>query len=366
MRWGLALLLGLHAALHALGVLKAFDLAALPQLSVPISRPLGALWGVAGLLLLAAAVALVAAPQAFWWLGAVGLVLSQGVIVSSWADARAGTVANVALLLGVLIGAAAWGPFGLRADYHRRVERGLAAAPPVGPPVIEADLAPLPEPVRRYLRLVGVVGQPRPSGYRVHMRGRIRGAADAPWMPFVAEQHSFFDPPQRLFWMEATRGGLPVDVLHTYEPEGARMRVRVLSLFPMVDAGGAEFTRTETVTLLNDLCLMAPAGLLDARLSWRELDARTVEATYTVGPNVIRATLLFDAEGRLQSFWSDDRPALAADNVHFTPMRWSTPVSAWQTRGGMTLASAGEARYAAPTGEYAYAEFEGIEVEPLP
>ena len=166
--------------------------------------------------------------------------------------------------------------------------------------------------------------------------------------------------------MEATRGGLPVDVLHTYAPEGARMRVRLLSLFPMVDAGGEPFTRAETVTVLNDLCLMAPAGLLDPHVSWREVEARTVEATYTVGPHVVRATLLFDAEGRLERFWSDDRPALAADNVHFTPMRWSTPVSAWRTRGATTLPSAGEARYAAPTGEYTYAEFEGIEVEPLP
>ena len=140
MRWGLALLLALHAALHALGVLKAFDLAALPQLTAPISRTLGWVWGLAGALLLAAAITLVAAPQAFWWLGALGIALSQVAIVSSWADARAGTLANVALLLGVVVGAAAWGPFGLRADYAHHVERRLAVARTAGAPVTEADL----------------------------------------------------------------------------------------------------------------------------------------------------------------------------------------------------------------------------------
>lgn len=366
MRWGFALALALHAAIHALGVVKAFGLAELAQLQIPISRAMGWVWGLAGALLLAAAIALVAAPRAFWVLGALGLVLSQVAVVSSWSDARAGAVANLLLLLGVIYGAAAWGPFGLRADYARHVAEGLASAQPRGPAVTEADLAPLPAAIQSYLRLVGVVGQPRPAGFRVTMRGRIRGGPDAPWMPFEAEQHSFFDPPRRNFWMQASRDGLPVDVLHTYGPDGARMRVRVLSLFPMVDAGGAEFTRTETVTLLNDLCLMAPMGLLDPAISWRELDARTVEASYTVGANTVRATLQFDEAGRLSSFWSDDRPQLAADNVHFTPLRWSTPVSGWQTRGGLTLPTAGEARYAAPTGDYAYAEFEGIAVELLP
>ena len=56
----------------------------------------------------------------------------------------------------------------------------------------------------------GVVGTPRVQSFRVRMTGRIRGSATAPWMPFVAEQHSFFDPPRRYFWMEATRGGVPL------------------------------------------------------------------------------------------------------------------------------------------------------------
>lgn len=49
---------------------------------------MGVLWLLATLLLLAAAVALWAAPRAFWILGTVGLVISQGVIVASWGNAR--------------------------------------------------------------------------------------------------------------------------------------------------------------------------------------------------------------------------------------------------------------------------------------
>jgi hypothetical protein len=363
MRFALAFVLTVHALIHLMGFAKAFAYAALPQLVIPISRPMGLLWLLATLLLSAAAVALWAAPHAFWILGAAGLVISQAVIVASWADARFGTLANLVVLAAVAYGAFAWGPFGLHAEYLRHVSlaQGGLAAPPTTV-ITEADLAPLPPAVQRYLRFAGVVGQPRVQSFRVRMSGRIRSAADAPWMPFNAEQHSFFDPPRRYFFMQATRAGLPLDGLHAYTEAGASMRIKLLSMFPVVDLKGPALTRTETVTVLNDMAIMAPAALIHPAIRWRQIDERQAEATFTHGPHEVRAVLVFDATGALSDFWSGDRPALAADGVTLQPQRWSTPVGDYRSQGAYRLASRGEARYAAPSGEYAYVQFDGIEV----
>ncbi len=363
MRFAIAFVLTVHALIHLMGFAKAFGFAALPQLVIPISRPMGLLWLLATLLLLTAAVALWAAPRAFWILGAAGLVVSQGVIVASWGDARFGTLANVVVLVAVAYGAFAWGPFGMRADYTQRTslaQGGLAAQPTSV--VTEVDLAPLPPPVQRYLRFAGVVGQPRVQSFRVRMTGRIRGAADAPWMPFTAEQYSFFNPPRRYFFMQATRAGVPLDGLHAYAEDGASMRIKLLSMFPVVDLKGPVLTRTETVTVLNDMAIMAPAALIDPAIRWRQIDEQQVEASFANGPSEVRAVLVFDATGALSNFWSDDRPALAADGVTLQQQRWSTPVGAYRAQGAWRLASRGEARYAAPSGDYAYAAFDGIEV----
>ena len=361
MRIAFAAMLAAHALIHLMGFLKAFNLARLPQLAQPVSRPMGILWLAAAALLLGAAAALVAAPRAFWWLAAAGVVASQGAIAASWGDARFGTIANVLAAAAAVYGAFAWGPFGLRAEYEERVARGVARLA-AAPPVTEADLAPLPQQVRRYLRFAGVVGQPRVRGFHVRFSGRIRSGPEAPWMPFTGEQHSFTDPPSRFFWMRATRAGLPVDGLHAYGEEGASMRVRLLSLLPVAGASGPGFTRTETVTLLNDMCIMAPAALLDAAIRWREIDARSVEATWANGPHEVRAVLVFDDAGALADFWSDDRPALAPDGATFLPQRWSTPVGGYRAQGPFRLASRGEARYGAPSGEFAYIQFDGLEV----
>ena len=96
-----------------------------------------------------------------------------------------------------------------RAASTARVAFDIAAglARPLQAPVVtDADLAPLPEPVQRYLRIVGAVGQPKVPNYRLRFRGRIRSGPDASWMPFEVEQQSFADQPARLFLMPRAHG----------------------------------------------------------------------------------------------------------------------------------------------------------------
>lgn len=364
MRIAFSALIAVHALIHLMGFAKAFGLAALTQLKIPISRPLGVLWLAAAVLILAALALLSAAPRWFFSVALAGLVASQFAIVASWGDARFGTIANVVLLAAAIYGSCAWGPFGLRAKYERLVGDGISRLASSARPetITEADLGALPPLVARYLRGAGVVGTPKVQGFRARMTGRIRGSATDPWMPFTAEQYNFYDPPRRYFWMEATRGGLPVAGLHAYGEADASMQIRLLSLFPVVDLGGPELMRTETVTLLNDMSIFAPGRLLDPAIRWRELDASNVEATYTNGPYTIRAVLVFGDSGALVDFWSDDRPALAKDGKTMRPQRWSTPLRDYRALGPYTLAVRGEGRYAAPDGPYAYVELEVREV----
>ena len=85
-------------------------------------------------------------------------------------------------LVGVVFGFLAQGPLSLRAEYEGDVGRALERAAPAAP-ITDADLARLPDPVRRYLRVSGVVGRPRVHNFRVRMHGRIRSGPDARWMP---------------------------------------------------------------------------------------------------------------------------------------------------------------------------------------
>lgn len=52
MRWAFAGLIAVHGLIHFLGFARAFDLAELPELGGPISRPVGVAWLGAGLAML--------------------------------------------------------------------------------------------------------------------------------------------------------------------------------------------------------------------------------------------------------------------------------------------------------------------------
>src|ERR1035438_7517894 len=345
----------IHGLIHLLGFAKAFGFASLPQLAQPISRGLGGLWLAAALLLLAAAAGVLLWPRGWWILGALALIVSQGVILSSWSDAKFGTAANLILLVGVLLGFAARGPFSLRAQYERHLDQVLPVAPPGV--LAEADLAPLPEPVRRYLRGAGALGQPRVQSFRATWTGRIRSGPAARWMAFTAEQLNTLDPPQRFFRMDATMKGLPVDVLHVFDGGGATMRVRLLGAIPMVDAKGPDLTRAETGTLLNDLCVLATGALVSPLIAWESVDPHTARARFTLGANSIQADLRFNEAGELINFESGDRSMSSPDGRTFTSATWTTPLRDYAQRGPARVATWGDAVWHPATGAYTYGEF---------
>jgi hypothetical protein len=206
------------------------------------------------------------------------------------------------------------GPFGLRADYERDVARFIRPVGDVAAEgVVEGDLARLPAPVQRYLRVAGVVGQPHVHTVFARMHGRIRSGPDARWMPIVAEQHNVLVPAARLFYFRGSTAGVPLQGYHRYVDGSASMLVRLAGLIPVARASGAEMTRSETVTLFNDMCVLAPATLLSPAIVWEPADALAgrARARFASGRHTIRAELSFNRAGELADFRSEDRSRAA-------------------------------------------------------
>ena len=224
----------------------------------------------------------------------------------------------------------------------------------------ESDLAHLPEPVATFVRRSGALGKPRVTNFHAYIHGRIRAGADKAWMSFTGEQVNTYGPePSRLFFMDATMFGLPVDVLHAFVGPSATMRVKACSLVPMVNARGPALDRAESVTLLNDLCVLAPAALIDAPITWQPVDAHHVRALFTNGAHTVTAELVFNDDFDLVDFVSDDRQRASLDGKKLTPVRWSTPVRDYRMLDSRRVSIKGEARWDAPDpeGEFAYLEF---------
>lgn len=360
-RWSVIVLLTVHGLIHLLGAAEGFGWAEVAALEEPVGTTAALLWLLASALVLATAAMIAVRRPTWWWaLGAAAVIVSQAVILTSWTDAKAGTAANVLLALVCVHGFAAHGPTSFAAEWDRRAEAALSAAPTPDRVVTEADLAGLPAPVARYVRRSGAVGQPRVGNFFAEVRGRIRSGPGKPWMSFEGRQlNTYGDTPQRLFYLDATMYGLPVTVCHVFDSDAATMRGKVMSLIPILDAKGPEMDRSETVTLFNDMVVLAPGALVGAPVRWTELGPTSVRASYTRAGETITADLFFDPAGDLVDFVSHDRSRASRDGRSFTVLPWNTPITGYASLRGHRVAVEGTAMWAAsaPEGHFAYIEF---------
>jgi hypothetical protein len=261
----------------------------------------------------------------------------------------------VAFLLGVVVVAALdYRPGSFRSQYRREVA-DLLTRPIVAGIVTEGDLAPLPPLMQTYLRRVGAVGRPHVRNVHITFDAQMRSAADSPWMQATVDQYEFFDTPARFFFMQARRSGIPVDAFHRYVGDSATFRVRIMGLYPMVDFKGDTLTQSETVTLLNDILVFAPAAVLDLPFGWEMTGDRTLRATFTNGGHRVSAELTFDAAGDLVGFRSNDRYAAKGKESVLLP--WSTPISDYGEVDGVRLGRHGDANWVENGAEWTYGRF---------
>jgi hypothetical protein len=244
----------------------------------------------------------------------------------------------------------------LAAEYLRQRDAELASDKSrTQPMVTEESISHLPAPVQRYMQLTGSIGKPRVADILLKFDAEMFQRPGQAGMFGPVEQYERFDPPKRLFMMQTRMYGLPVTVLHDYENVDATMRVRLASLYNVVDLSGkekgSELSRTETVTVLNDLCFYAPSWLGDKRLTWRPIDDRSVAVSFTNGPHTVGATLYFNDANELVNFVSEDRGALQ-DDGSLRILRWSTPLRDYQDFGGRRFATQGEAVWHHPDGDF--------------
>lgn len=349
LRYLLLLLILLHGLIHLMGFAKAYGLGNITQLK-EISRPAGTLWLLVAVLFLVAALMLLLHNDGWWLPALLAAVCSQVLILGMWQEAKWGTAANIIVLVAAVLGFGSWR---FERAYRQDVVASLAQ---VGVPssglITESDLAHLPQPVQRYLRYVGVVGKPKVVHYKAVFKGKMRDKGKD-WFPFVSEQHNFTGVPTRLFYMKAQMFGVTVPGYHRYLDADARMDIRLFGLVQVAGTKGPEMGRAETVTLLNDMCLMAPATLIDNRLQWKAIDGQSAKAFFTVNGIKISAVLYFNEQGQLVNFVSDDRYAVADMKQY----RFSTPVKDYRNFNGYNLPAYGEAIWHYPEEAFTYGIF---------
>lgn len=365
MKFIVSALLLLHGFIHLLGFGKAYVPDRFPQLSKGIPKQWGILWLLCSLLFLTATI-LFSLNFALWVVPTfIAIILSQVLIVRSWSDARYGTIVNALILIVALVYATVLFPSPYSEQYRNDI-KDIITSSRAHDTLKQADIQYLPRPLQKYLTYVGAIGKPKVSSFTASFHGTMKLDTSAQWIPIRAHQLNTVSPVTRLFIIESSLSGIPLDGYHRYVHDSASMSITLARLFQLIDARGDTLTQSETVTLFNDMCLLAPATLIDPSIHWQEYDSTTVIATYRHGNYHVRATLLFDEIGALKNFISDDR-YLSADGMTYKRVRWSTPIVSYRLLENRRIPERAYAVWHMPSHDFQYADFtlENIEYNPV-
>ena len=350
LKYLLSFLLLIHGLIHFMGFAKAYNYGNITQLTKHISKSGGMLWFITALLFIAAMLLFLLKNTGWPVIAVTAVIISQILIFNSWNDAKFGSIANVIILIVAIAGYA-----NQRFETHFRndVKANLHRTNGLQTDLLtEQDIHSLPFPVQKYLRYCGAVNKPKVNNMKLIFNGEMRDKGKD-WFKFRSVQYNFFDEPSRLFFMKAKMFGVTLPGYHRYENAHATMQIKLLGLFNVVNVKGVEMDKAETVTLFNDMCLMAPATLIDKRIEWITVDSLSATGIFINGTNRITATLYFNEQGQLINFHSDDRYAIS-DMKRY---RFSTPVKNYNLFGGRHVPTYGETIWHYPDGEFVYGKF---------
>lgn len=344
----------IHGLIHLSGFVKAFGIREMKELTLPISKPMGVLWLIAAAVFIIYGILFYFNARHGWLIGLIAIILSQILIFYFWKDAKFGTIPNLIILFAAFL---SFGSYLLHKEFAGNVDADFKDNNSLSTVILTAaDIAHLPLPVQKYLYLTKSLGQPKINNFRAEFTGGMRSKPGDDYMKLHSVQYNFYRNPSRYFFMKASKMGLPASGLHIYKNETASFRVKLLNWFTVVDAWGDKLNQAETVTLLNDMCFIAPATLIDNRIKWENIDDKTVKAIFTNGNITVEAKLFFNEKNELVNFISNDR--YETDGKKYGNYPWSTPVEDYREINGYLLPGRAKLIYHKPEGDFTYGELE--------
>lgn len=297
----------IHGLIHLLGFVEEWKLAQVKQLtgetlislSGSLSKTLGILWLIACLFFIFSAATYLLRKEWWWMVAVVAIVVSQILIIIYWRDARFGTIVNIIILVVCILSYGTW-------NFERMVNDELNSFLPkdhtekriVTTEMIES----LPPVVQKWLKRSNILGKEIIQTVHLKQKGEMKTKPDGSWMMVETEQYITVKPPG-FIWIADVKAApfLHLSGRDKYQNGRGHMLIKLLSLFPVVDAKGKEIDQGALLRYLGEI-VWHPSSALSDYITWAEIDSITAKATMSYGGTTASGIFKFDENGDFISF----------------------------------------------------------------
>ena len=297
-----AIIVGIHALIHLMGLVKAFNWAEIKELALPISKPLGLLWGVACCLFLAALIQYLLKND-YWPVTAfVAVFISQTLVILFWQEAKFGSVINMLILIVSIVAFAQLG-------FERKVSAemdalfsqiGKKARTPITSEMVER----LPAPVQRWLDRANVIGKEKIYAVRLKQKAQMKMKPEQDmWTEANAEQYFTIDRPAFIWRVNMQMMPfISISGRDKFVDGKGEMLIKILSLFPVADVSGNEKINSGALQRYLAEIVWFPSAALCPYITWQEIDDFSAKATMTYKGTSGSGVFHFDKDGNFVRF----------------------------------------------------------------
>ncbi len=252
-------------------------------------------------------------------------------------------------------------------ELQARLARGqTAVAPATYDP---AELAGLPDPVRRYFETVLTPGQPMITAVSISHSGTFNmGTTDERWRPFTSEQQVVTQRPGFVWDARISMApGLTAFVHDAYVTGEGILTARLFGLLTVMEQPPTpELAEGELMRYLAEGAWYPTALLPSQGVVWEAVNEMQAQATLRDGDVTVTLLFTFNNEGLLDTVYADGRYR-EQDGVQVaTP--WQGRFWQYEQRDGMLIPLAGEVSWLLPAGPLPYwrGDIEAIRFDYVP
>ena len=350
----------LHALIHLLGFIKAFGFAEINQLTQNISKPIGILWLIALLFLLAAAIQFISNHDLWWITALVAVILSQILIILFWQDAKFGTIPNIVILLVAIVAFADWN---FNRDVKNEITEMLAQNITDKKEILtEEKISSLPPIVQKWLRNSGAVGKEMIHTARLKQKGQMKMKPEQEkWYEANAEQYFTVDNPAFIWKVKVDMMPLMFFTGRDKFSDGkGNMLIKVLSLLNVVNDSDNEKINQGTLQRYLGETIWFPTAVVSPYIKWEVIDSLSAKATMTYKGTTGSAVFTFNENGDFVKF-SAMRYMGSEEN---SPLKeWIITLNEYKVYNEIKIPVKGEATWKLDDGDFTWYKLEIYDVE---
>lgn len=220
--------------------------------------------------------------------------------------------------------------------------------------ITEEKISLLPEPVQRYLKYSGFLGQPVVGVSEIIWdETKIKLGPEKSWTNLETRQFNFVSTGSRLAYMNARMAlVIPFEGRDRYHKGQGHMLGTLARTITVFDNESREVTLGGAVIVLAE-SLLEPSIALQEYIIWESVDALTTKATFRDGNIEVSGNFRFNEIGEFIRFESNDRPyEISGGSYKLKP--FSIDLGEYHETGGLKIAGRVFATWHLDKGDFTY------------